>query len=125
MSQAAPPRLPDYLQHITQAVQRIQRYVAGLDGTGFAADEKTQDAVLRNIEVIGEAARNVQRHHPDFAGAHPDVPWAVMVGMRNRVSHGYFAVDWDLIWATVKQDLPALHTQISQLLGDLASNGGP
>lgn len=69
MSPAAPPRLPDYLQHIALAIQRIQRYGAGMSAKTYAADDKTQDAVLRNIEVIGEAARNVQRHHADFAAA--------------------------------------------------------
>ena len=123
MSQATPPRLPDYLQHIALAIQRIQRYVAGLSASAFAADDKTQDAVLRNIEVIGEAARNVQRHHADFAAAQAQVPWAVMVGMRNRVSHGYFVVDWDLLWATIQQDLPALYAQINALLIDQGAGG--
>ena len=123
MSPATPPRLPDYLQHIALAIQRIQRYVAGLSASAFAADDKTQDAVLRNIEVIGEAARNVQRHHADFAAAQAQVPWAVLVGMRNRVSHGYFAVDWDLIWATIQHDLPALYAQINALLSDQGAAG--
>ena len=74
MSPVTPPRLPDYLQHIALAIQRIRRYVAGLSATEFAADDKTQDAVLRNIEVIGEAARNVQRHHAGFAAAQAQVP---------------------------------------------------
>ena len=123
MSHITPPRLPDYLQHIALAIQRIQRYVEGLSATEFAADDKTQDAVLRNIEVIGEAARNVQRHHADFAAAQAQVPWAVMVGMRNRVSHGYFAVDWDLIWATIHSDLPPLRAQINALLSDQGAAG--
>ena len=72
---------------------------------------------------MGEAARNVQRHHADFAAAQADVPWAVMVGMRNRVSHGYFAVDWDLIWATIQQDLPALDEQVNVLLADPGAAG--
>ena len=123
MSPAAPSRLPDYLQHIALAIQRIQRYVGGLSDTAFAADDKTQDAVLRNIEVIGEAARNVQRHHADYAAAHAELPWALMVGMRNRVSRGYFAVDWDLIWATVQQDLPALLSQVNALLIEQSAAG--
>lgn len=123
MSPATLPRLPDYLQHIALAIQRIQRYVAGLSAATFAADDKTQDAVLRNIEVIGEAARNVQRHHADFAAAHAQVPWAVMVGMRNRVSHGYFAVDWDLIWVTIQNDLPPLSAQIDALLIEQGAAG--
>lgn len=115
MSVAA-PRLPDYLQHILQAIARIQRYVSGQTIESFRGDERTQDAVIRNIEVIGESPRNIQRHHPAFADTHLDVPWAVMVGMRNRVSHGYFAIDWDLIWATVQGDLPTLQEQVQELL---------
>lgn len=124
MTAAGPPRLGDYLQHIVQAIDRIDRYTAGLDEAGFAADTKTQDAVVRNIEVVGEAARNVQRHHPGFAAAAAHVPWAVMVGMRNRVSHGYFALDWGLIWATVQHDLPPLRAQVQALLDTLESAGG-
>ena len=120
MTGVAPPRLADYLGHIVQAIQRARRYVAAHGQVSFAGDEKTQDAVLRNIEVMGEAARNVQRHHPDFAATHPEVPWALMVGMRNRVSHGYFAVDWDLIWATLQHDLPPLEAQITALRAMLA-----
>ena len=123
MTGASPPRLPDYLGHILEAIHRAQRYVAGHGEVSFASDEKSQDAVMRNIEGMGEAARNVLRLHPDFAAAHSDVPWALMVGMRNRVSHGYFAVDWDLIWATVQNDLPVLDDQVTSLLVGLAPAG--
>ena len=123
MTGASPPRLPDYLGHIVEAIHRARRYVVGHSDASFASDEKSQDAVMRNIEVMGEAARNVLRHHPDFAAAHPDAPWALMVGMRNRVSPGYFAVDWDLIWATVQNDLPVLDDQVTSLLVGLAPAG--
>ena len=109
--------MDDYLQHILQAIARVQRYTAGLSAAGFSVDEKTQDAVLRNIEVMGEAARNVQRHHPDFASAQADIPCGLMVSMRIRLSHGYFAVDTDLVWATVQDDLPILHAQVLALTG--------
>ena len=123
MTAAAPPRLGDYLQHIVQAIDRIENYTTGMDAAGFAADTKTQDAVVRNIEVIGEAARNIQRQHADFSAAEAHVPWAVMVGMRNRVSHGYFSLDWNLIWATVQADLPPLRAQIRALSGKPAGLG--
>lgn len=116
MSRADVQRLPDYLQHIIDAIARIQRYVAGMSEPGFTADEKTQDAVVRNFEVIGEAARHVQTQHEDFAAAHPEVPWTLMYAMRNRVSHGYFQVDWALIWKTVQGDLPGLRLQVERLL---------
>ena len=123
MTGASPPRLPDYLGHIVEAIHRARRYVVGHSDASFASDEKSQDAVMRNIEVMGEAARNVLRHHPDFAAAHPDAPWTLMMGMRNRVSPGYFAVDWDLIWATVQNDLPVLDDQVTSLLVGLAPAG--
>lgn len=80
MSKADPQRLPDYLRHIVDAIARIQRYVADQVESDFLADERTQDAVVRNVEVIGEAARNVQQHQAGFAAAQSDVPWALMAG---------------------------------------------
>ena len=62
-------RLPEYLGHIVEAIERIYRYVEDLDEVGFLEDEKTQDAVIRNFEIIGEASSNIKRHHPEFARA--------------------------------------------------------
>ncbi len=67
-------RVPDYLEHIVEAMDRIQRYVDDMIETTFLQDEKTQDAVVRNFEIVGEASRNIERHHPEFAAKHPDVP---------------------------------------------------
>lgn len=92
-------RVPDYLGHILQAIRRIGRYAGGMDEAAFLKDELVQDAVIRNIEVIGEAARNIERTHPDFSARHPDVPWGDIYVMRNRVSHGYFSVDLGIIWS--------------------------
>ena len=126
MSAAGRPLVRDYLDHIVQAIERIKRYVAAEDRDGFLQDEKTQDAVIRNIEIIGEAARNVERVAPEYAAAHPEIPWPVICAMRNRVSHGYFEVDLDLVWRTVQTDLPVLerqmHTLISTIDTELASD---
>ncbi len=122
MSRMDPQRLPDYLQHIIDAIARIQRYVGQLSEADFLQDEKTQDAVVRNFEVMGEAARHVQTMHEAFATAHADVPWALMYAMRNRVAHGYFQVDWPLIWRTIHNDLPELQRQV-QRIQDGLSNG--
>ncbi len=78
----------------------------------FLRDEKTQDAVIRNIEIIGEAARNIERNHPDFAAQHADVPWGIAYEMRNALAHGYFKVDFEIVWKTIGNDLPALEQQI-------------
>ena len=72
------------------------------------ADRKTQDAVIRNLEVIGEACNNVTKNHPDFAAQHATVPWGFAYEMRNALAHGYFNVDLAIIWQTIQNDLPAL-----------------
>lgn len=115
MTRAQAQRLSDYLAHIVGAMARIQRYVDGMTEQALLVYEKTQDAVIRNLEVMGEAARNVQAQHEMFAQAHAEVPWALMYAMRNRVAHGYFQVDWALIWKTIHQDLPELRQQIERL----------
>ncbi|MFW2357031.1 DUF86 domain-containing protein [Hydrogenophaga sp.] len=115
MTRAQAQRLSDYLAHMVDAISRIQRYVDGMTEQSLMDDEKTQDAVIRNLEVMGEAARNVQTQYEIFAQAHAEVPWALMYAMRNRVAHGYFQVDWALIWKTIHQDLPELRRQIERL----------
>jgi uncharacterized protein with HEPN domain len=82
--------------------------MAGMDSAGFAADERTQDAVIRNLEVIGEASRRIQARHPEFVAEHPELPLSSAYQMRNAVAHGYFAVDMDIVWTTVVNDLPVL-----------------
>lgn len=115
MSKSDVLRIPDYLEHILEAIERIDNYLADMDEVAFLNDQKTQDAVVRNFEIIGEAAHNIERYHAEFAAAHPEVPWTVVYAMRNRVAHGYFKVDLDMVWKTIHSDLPELHTQIKQL----------
>ena len=116
MSKADVLRLSDYLEHILEAIERIDSYLTDTDEVAFLNDRKTQDAVIRNFEIIGEAAHNIESCHAAFATAHPDIPWAVVYAMRNRVAHGYFKVDLEMVWKTIHTDLPELHAQIKQLL---------
>jgi len=116
MSKADVLRIPDYLGHIVEAIERIHEYVADMEEVAFLEDRKTQDAVIRNFEILGEAARNIERHHAQFAAAHSEVPWSVIYTMRNRVSHGYFKVDLEIVWKTIHTDLLELHAQIRKLL---------
>ena len=102
---------------------RINRYVQNFDEAAFLANDEKQDAVVRNIEIIGEAARNIERYHPDFAAHHQDIPWTEMYFMRNRLSHGYFSVDMELVWKTVQHDIPVLEKQILHLRQALESEG--
>ncbi|TYC51422.1 DUF86 domain-containing protein [Zoogloea oleivorans] len=108
-------RVPDYLGHILQAIERIDRYTADIDEVGFLSSELVQDAVIRNIEIIGEASNNIQRVAPEFAALHDDIPWQVMYTMRNRVSHGYDKVDLEIVWKTIQGDLPTLYQQVQEV----------
>lgn len=115
MSRADPLRIADYLQHILETIDNIRDYTAGMDLAAFMADRKTRDAVVRNLEVIGEACNNIVKHHPGFATTHTAVPWSFAYEMRNALSHGYFTVDRTIVWQTIQQDLPVLRAQIAQL----------
>lgn len=79
-----------------------------------------QDAVLRNFEVIGEASRNIERDCPDFAAAHPDLPLSFAYEMRNALAHGYFKVDFGIVWKTIENDLPDLRQQVQALTRGMA-----
>ena len=116
MSRASPQRCTDYLRHIVEAIDTIQGYTAAMDATAFIADRKTCDAVIRNIEIIGEACNNVTKHHADFAVEHASIPWDFAYEMRNALSHGYFNVDNAIVWQTVQQDLPNLRAQDASLV---------
>ena len=117
-------RVADYLGHILKAIERINRYTADMDAVSFLNSELVQDAVIRNIEIIGEASNNVLRVAPAFAAQHDDIPWQVMYTMRNRVSHGYDKVDLEIVWKTIEGDLPGLHAQITRVSATLPSKPG-
>ena len=114
----APLRVKDFLGHILEAIGRIESYTADLSFTAFEEDSKTQDAVIRNLEIVGEACSNIRKHAPEFSNAHPEVPWGSAIGNRNALSHGYFSVDLALVWATVQSDLPKLKLAIALLHGN-------
>jgi uncharacterized protein with HEPN domain len=119
-----PRRVSGYLLHIVEAIDRIAEYTSDLDEVGFLGNRLVQDAVIRNIEIIGEACNNVRRHDPDFAQAHAEVPWGFAIGMRNVLSHGYFKVDLDGVWRTIQRDLPELGRQVRELHGRLSTENG-
>lgn len=108
-------RIPDYLEHLLEALKRIFDYVGDIDEIGFLTNALIQDAVLRNLEIIGEASNKLVRYHDEFIKKYPDVPWEDMYWMRNRISHGYFSIDFEIIWKTIEQDLPVLEEQIQAI----------
>jgi uncharacterized protein with HEPN domain len=119
MTRGDPLRVRDYLEHIAQAISNIREYTAGMDAAAYLMDRKTQDAVVRNFEVIGEACNNVARHHAQFATAHAEIPWNFAYEMRNALAHGYFKVDQSIVWRTIEADLPAFTRTIEAALNSL------
>jgi uncharacterized protein with HEPN domain len=116
MKRRHPERVPEYLQHIVAAIDRALSYTSTMDFATFEGDTRTQDAVIRSIEIVGEAANKVRTADPDFAAQRSEIPWDLMYGMRNRIVHDYFEVDIEVVWQTVKKDLPVLRQQIEPLL---------
>jgi len=108
-------RLPDYLDHMAQAAADACGFVEGWAKDDFLADKRTQQAVVMSVVIMGEAATKVMESHPEFAQAHPQVPWRSMRGMRNRIAHGYFDINLDVVWDTVQTALPALLAQLPAL----------
>jgi uncharacterized protein with HEPN domain len=117
-------RVPDVLGHILEAIERIERYTEGMDEVAFLNSELVQDAVIRNLEILGEASNNILRFAPEFAVQHDDIPWQVMYAMRNRVSHGYHKVDLEIVWKTIQGDLPRLYQQVQTLVEAQPSDDG-
>lgn len=101
-----------YLQHIREAVQKIEAYTAGIDREEFKADGMRQDAVIRQMEIIGEASRQLSE---SFRENHASIPWPDIIGMRNRIAHDYMNVDLDIVWEVVHQDLPRLKSFLDNL----------
>jgi len=117
-----PQRLADYLAHILEAIGRINRYTESMARSAFLGNELVQDAVIRNFEIIGEAGHNIERHYPEFAAGHPELPLAFAYQMRNAVAHGYFKVDWAIVWTTIHSDLPGLLARVQEARASLPGN---
>ena len=116
-------RAKDYLLHMLEAADRVLAYTSGVTEEQFVANQMLQDAVVRNIEIIGEASNNLLEVGPEFAAKYPSIPFARIYGMRNRVAHGYFAVSTAMIWDSVQVDVPDLRQRIVKVIGELESEG--
>ncbi|MBB4843151.1 uncharacterized protein with HEPN domain [Paucibacter oligotrophus] len=111
-------RLADYLGHMQQAASDACCFVEGLAKEDFLRDKRTQQAVIMSLVIIGEAATKVMESHDEFVQSHAQVPWRNMRGMRNRIAHGYFDINLDVVWDTVQAALPNLLKQLPVLRRD-------
>lgn len=102
-----------YLEHILEAIDRIKLYVKGFDEDDFLSNELIKDAVVRNMEVIGEATKNLP---VSLKKDYPEVPWKDMAGIRDRLSHFYFGIDYKIVWDAVKDDIPKLEFMIHNII---------
>jgi len=101
-----------YLEHIIEAISKIENFVTGITKSDFDRNLMIQDAVIRNFEIIGEVTKRISRQ---FTQSHPEIPWQDMAGMRDKLIHDYLDVDMDVVWKTVEADLPLLKKLLSNL----------
>ena len=101
-------RLTVYLGHILDAARDALIYTEGMTKEDFQSDRRTQQAIILNLLIIGEAATKLIQNHSDFLEEHRHIAWQSMRGMRNRIAHGYFDMNIEIVWETVKSELPRL-----------------
>jgi len=103
----------DYIEDILDAIEKIGEFTEGMSYEEFLMDDKTKFAVVRALEVIGEASKRVSA---ELKGRHPEIPWKAMAGMRDKLIHAYFGVDWEVVWLTVKKELPKIKPFFERIL---------
>ena len=113
MSDSAPREWSFYVDDMIRFGERVILYTSGFDRAGFAADRLTYDATLRNLELIGEAATRIPEA---VRSAQSQIPWRMIIAMRNRLIHGYLGIDDDTLWSIVERDVPALLVQLRSLV---------
>ena len=105
-----------YLVHIKESIDNIISFTQGIDKDNFLDNKLVQDATIRNLEIIGEASKNIT---PEFRVSHPEIEWKKMAGMRDKLIHQYMSVDILAVWGVIEEVLPTLNKQITKLLNDL------
>ena len=125
MKRVGEVRLHEYLEHVDAAIANVAGYVEGMDKAVYLSDRKTQDSVLWNLGVIGEACNNLLKRHPRFISDHPEIPWASAYRMRNALTHGYFAIDHEIVWRTIQDDLPGFRAAVAAARAALADEDRP
>jgi len=106
----------DYIEDVIDALSKIQQFTQGMEYNDFIKDDKTIFAVVRALEVIGEAAKRISR---SVKNRYPQIPWKDAAGMRDKLIHEYFGINLKVVWDTIKQDIPALKPLMQKVLEDL------
>lgn len=106
-------RLTDYIEHMQRAATDACVFVEGLGFADFMENKRTQQAVIMSLIILGEAATKLMDRYTEFTQEHPQVPWRSIRGMRNRIAHGYFDINLEVVWETVQTALPELLEQLS------------
>ena len=101
-----------YIEHIQSSILSIQEYISGMDLAAFLDDHKTQDAVVRQFEIIGEATKRISL---EYREKHSEIPWSDMAGMRDVLIHDYIDVNFEIVWKTATEDIPLIKQAFSEL----------
>ena len=102
-----------YIKHILESIEKLETYIKGVSKEKFKKESLIQDAIIRKIEVIGEASKFISKETKE---KNKDIPWKDIAGMRDKLIHAYFGVDLDAIWKTLKEDIPLLKKEIMKLI---------
>ena len=101
-----------YIEHILDCIRKIKEFTTGLSLKDFSVNELVQDAVIRNIEIIGEASKKISS---DTKQIYYEIPWKEIAGMRDKLIHDYLGVDVEVVWRTISEDIPTLEKQIKEI----------
>jgi uncharacterized protein with HEPN domain len=101
-----------YIEHILDCIRKIKEFTDGLSLKDFSVNELVQDAVIRNIEIIGEASKKISS---DTKQIYYEIPWKEIAGMRDKLIHDYLGVDFEVVWRTITEDIPTLEKQIKEI----------
>jgi uncharacterized protein with HEPN domain len=106
----------ELLTDIIESIEKIFRYTEGMSFEDFSSDEKTMDAVVRNFEIIGEAANRVEE---DLKKKYSKVEWRRIIGLRNRIVHEYFGIDFNIVWMIIEENLKTFKAEIEEIIGEV------